>query len=136
MIPCSQCKKDLDQQGKDALTASISGSIMGDEYTESYYFCKDCLVYTVQICHDRFSGDEDISFRGPLDKQDGDDQVKLIGQCSIPWNKKCRCAAHCSYFGEWLDWCLIWLFSASRMFFNAQVNFATCGLAIANGNYF
>jgi hypothetical protein len=27
----------------------------------------------------------------------------LIRQCSQPWNKKCRCKAHQSYFEGWLD---------------------------------
>lgn len=103
MFQCSQCKKDLSQQEKNSPVASISGSIMGDEYTESFYFCEDCQVYTVEICHDRFLGEEDISFRGPVAKADGDDEVKLIKQCATPWNKKCRCPAHISYFGEWLD---------------------------------
>ena len=76
---------------------------MGDEYTESYYFCEDCQVYTVKIYHDRFSGDEEISDRGPLTKKEGDEEVKLIRRCSTPWDKKCRCEAHSIYFGEWLD---------------------------------
>ena len=103
MISCSQCGKDLSEEGKNSSVASISGSIMGDEYTESFYFCEDCQVYTVEVSHDRFCGDEDVSYRGPLTKNEGDNDVKLIRQCSTPWNKKCRCAAHTSYFGEWLD---------------------------------
>jgi len=44
-------------------TASISGSIMGDEYTESWYYCPDCEVYTLEACRDRFCGEADQSKR-------------------------------------------------------------------------
>ena len=82
---------------------SISGSIMGDEYTESYYFCSKCQVYTVEIYHDRFLGEEEILVRGPVSKPEGDAMVELTKQCSEPWNKKCRCEAHRSYFEGLLD---------------------------------
>ena len=62
--------------------ASISGGIMGDEYIESYYFCKSCGVYTLEVYHDRFLGEEDVSVRGPLPKAQGDAKVELIRQCS------------------------------------------------------
>jgi len=103
MVPCTQCGKDLSEEGKNSSVASISGSIMGDECTESFFFCKDCQVYTIKIWHDRFLGEEDISYRGPLAKNEGDDDVRLIKECATPWDKKCRCEAHCAYFGEWLD---------------------------------
>ena len=90
------------KEGEDRV-ASISGGIMGDEYIESYYFCKPCGVYTVEVYHDRYLGDEDVSVRGPLPKADGDAKVELIRQCSEPWNKKCRCPAHRAYFGNSLD---------------------------------
>jgi hypothetical protein len=83
--------------------AFISGSIMGDEYIESYYFCSRCEVYTVEIYHDRFLGEDEISVRGPVLKPEGDAMVELIKQCSEPWNKKCRCKAHQSYFQDSLD---------------------------------
>jgi hypothetical protein len=102
MIRCSQCGRDLDQQAENRL-ASISGSIMGDEYTDSYFFCADCGVYTVKIYHDRFLGEDDVSINGPVSKPDGDAKVELIRQCPEPWNKKCRCEAHRSYFQGWSD---------------------------------
>ena len=83
--------------------ASISGSIMGDEYIESYFFCNTCGVYTVEIYHDRFQGEDEISIRGPVSKSEGDEKVKLIQQCPETWDKKCRCEAHRTYFGGWLD---------------------------------
>ncbi len=83
--------------------ASISGGIMGDEYIDSYYFCSRCQVYTVELYHDRFLGEEDVSIRGPVPKEEGDAKVECIRQCPEPWNKKCRCEAHRSYFQGWLD---------------------------------
>jgi hypothetical protein len=103
MIRCSQCGEDWDPNGKYECVASISGSIMGDEYIESYYFCKRCEVYTVEVYHDRFLGENNILTRGPVPKAEGDAQVELIKQCSEPWNKKCRCKAHRSYFQGGLD---------------------------------
>lgn len=100
MIKCPQCRKILEQ---DAGVASISGSIMGDEYTESYFFCAKCGVYTVEVYHDRFVGEDDVSVRGPVAKSEGDAKVQLIKRCSKPWDKKCRCEAHRAYFGGWLD---------------------------------
>jgi len=83
--------------------ASISGSIMGDEYTDSYYFCSKCQVYTLQEHHDRFLGDDDTRVRGPISRDEGDHLVKLIRQCPRPWDKKCRCPAHLEYFRGQLD---------------------------------
>jgi len=103
MIRCSQCGRDFDRRAGDRCVASISGSIMGDEYTESYYFCNRCEVYTVEIYHDRFLGEDEVSIRGPVSRSEGDVKVELIKQCSEPWNKKCRCEAHQSYFQESLD---------------------------------
>ncbi len=103
MIKCSQCGRVFDPQAKDQHIASISGSIMGDEYIESFYFCDLCQVYTVEIYHDRFLGDEEIFVKGPMSKQEGDEKVELIRQCSEPWDKKCRCEAHRSYFDGALD---------------------------------
>ena len=103
MIRCSQCEREFDQQGKEGPVASISGSIMGDEYVESYYFCDRCEVYTVEIYHDRFLGEDEVSVRGPVPKSEGDIKVELIRQCPDPWDKKCRCKAHQSYFQGGLD---------------------------------
>lgn len=103
MIRCSQCEREFDEKEKDKSMASISGSIMGDEYIESYFFCNNCGVYTVEIYHDRFLGEDEISVRGPVSKSEGDGKITLIQQCPEPWNKKCRCEAHRSYFGDWLD---------------------------------
>ncbi len=102
MIRCSECGTELDRQDENRV-ASISGSIMGDEYTDTYYFCSRCEVYTVEVYHDRFLGEDEVSIRGPLSKSEGDAKVKLIRQCQEPWDKKCRCEAHQSYFQGSLD---------------------------------
>ena len=102
MVQCAQCKKEFAGPAERPV-ASISGSIMGDEYIESYFLCSECGVYTVEIYHDRFLGEEEVSVRGPVPKAAGDAKVELIRQCSEPWNKKCRCPAHLSYFGGSLD---------------------------------
>ena len=104
MIRCSQCGEELGRKGMTGRVASMSGSIMGDECTESYYFCDRCGVYTVEIYWDMFSGGESVSINGPIPKAEGDAAVELIRQCSTPWDKKCRCSAHVSYFkGSALD---------------------------------
>lgn len=100
-MTCSRCGREfIENEGR---VASISGSIMGDEYIETYYYCDQCGQYTVEVYHDRFMGEEDISIRGPLSKAEGDAQVELIKKCPEPWDKKCRCEAHKEYFGGWLD---------------------------------
>jgi len=103
MTRCSQCGKEFGQQAEGRRVTSISGSIMGDEYIESYYFCNQCEVYTVEIYHDRFLGEDEVFVRGPVPKLEGDAKVELIKQCAEPWNKKCRCEVHRSYFQGWLD---------------------------------
>jgi len=102
-MKCSKCGKEFGEGEQDARVISISGSIMGDESIESYYFCKDCGVYMVEVYNDNFTGVESVSTYGPLSKEKGDAKVELIKRCSRPWDKKCRCKAHKEYFGGWLD---------------------------------
>ena len=103
MIKCSKCGKALGEGEQKGPTAAISGSIMGDEYTESWYYCPDCQGYTLEDYRDRFSGEDVVSVRDPIDKAKGDAKVALIRQCPKPWSKRCRCPAHREYFGSWLD---------------------------------
>ena len=103
MVHCLSCGKDLSAEDSCNRAASISGSIMGDECTDTYYFCKDCGLYTVEVYRDSFLNDGGVSTRGPLSKEEGDAQVRLIGRCHEPWDKKCRCEAHVTYFQGWLD---------------------------------
>jgi hypothetical protein len=103
IINCLQCGKSLYAEGGPGPVVSISGGIMGDEYTDSYFFCPDCNVYTVEVYYDRFPGEGESSLKGPISKEEGDIYVRLIGECPEPWNKKCRCAAHRSHFNDSLD---------------------------------
>jgi hypothetical protein len=97
MVQCAQCKQPLE------ISASMSGSVMGDEYIESWCFCPACQVYTLEVWRDRFCGEDSINLHGPVSKANGDAKVKLIQSCVKPWDKKCRCKAHRAYFGHWLD---------------------------------
>ncbi len=103
MVSCLQCKKDLDPGGKGEVIASISGSIMGDEYVESFFLCPECNVYTVEVRHEPFLNEDSVSFRGPVSREEGDAAIALIKQCTEPWDKKCRCDAHRAYFQDQLD---------------------------------
>ncbi len=88
---------------KEECVASISGSIMGDEYTDVYYRCPVCRVYTVALWRDNFTGEETVSLSGPLPENEGGMRIDIINRCSEPWNKKCRCDAHREYFNNALD---------------------------------
>jgi len=74
--------------------AGISISVMGDEYTYSYYYCDSCAHYTVESYHDRFLGDDEVSFLPPLSKEEGDRAVELIEACPLPGDKRCDCPSH------------------------------------------
>ncbi len=97
---CKQCNRVF---SKEEMIASISGSIMGDEYTDCYYLCPVCKVCTLATWHDNFTGLESVSVSGPIDPRTADERIKLIRQCSEPWDKKCRCKAHREYFNDALD---------------------------------
>jgi hypothetical protein len=103
MICCRVCGKEFRPGENSGHVASISGSIMGDECIESYYFCEECQVYTVEVYFDYFSGEEVSNVYGPIDKNTGDEKIALINRCPEPWNKKCRCSAHLEYFQGTLD---------------------------------
>ena len=101
MVTCAKCGGELDPETTRA--ASMSGGIMGDEYTHCYFLCPDCDVYTVLNFHDPFLGEETVSSGGPVSRAEGDAKVELIKRCTRPWDKKCRCDAHVEYFEGWLD---------------------------------
>jgi hypothetical protein len=100
LMRCKKCGHPFAAQDR---IASISGSIMGDEHTESYFLCPACDVYTVISWWDNFTGVETVSSSGPLEREKGDTQVGLIEKCRRPWDKHCRCASHTAYFGGSLD---------------------------------
>jgi len=100
-MECVKCKKTFMQ---DDCIASISGSIMGDEHTDTFYYCPVCQLYTIKSYRDNFTGGEEtVSVEGPLGKVEGDERVELIRRCKRPWDKKCRCDAHREYFNNTLD---------------------------------
>ena len=103
MITCRQCAAVLDESFEPGSIPFICGGIMGDEYIESWYLCRECDAYTVEIYHDRFLGEDDISLRGPVGRSEGDAKIAIIRRCPDPSDKKCRCEAHRAYFGRWLD---------------------------------
>jgi hypothetical protein len=100
MIQCIRCSRAFLNEER---IASMSGSIMGDEHTDSYFLCPVCGVYTVASWWDNFTGEETMSLSGPLSRQEADARVELIQKCSRPWDKKCRCDAHRQYFNDTLD---------------------------------
>ena len=104
-IECTKCGKIIANDDMPNISASISGSIMGDEYVETYFYCKDCEVYTIEIYHDRFLGEDDIRIQGPVSKIHGDEKIKIINKCNQPWIKKSRANAHLKYFGSILNIC-------------------------------
>ncbi len=100
MIQCLQCLRSFEHEKP---IASISGSIMGDEVTDSYFLCPECAVFTVAKWWDDFTGEETMNLSGPVSKEEGEVRIELIAQCSRPWDKKCRCKAHREYFNDTLD---------------------------------
>ena len=100
MIKCAKCGREFDRRGGDHPAAAMAGEVMGDEYIESFFFCAACGVYTQEIYHDRFLGDDSVTVSGPIDKARGDELVELIRRCPDPMNKKCECDAHRQYFRQ------------------------------------
>jgi hypothetical protein len=99
-MQCIQCRREF---LNDECVASISGSIMGDEHTDSYFLCPVCRVYTVVSCRDIFTGKETVNLSGPLSGLKGTERIELIRRCSEPWDKQCRCETHRKYFNDTLD---------------------------------
>ena len=102
-MTCLQCGAVFPEHDNESQIASISGSIMGDEYTDLYYLCNQCGAYTVETVYEPFLGDEQHTVKGPIPRTEGDAKVALIRQCQRPWDKKCRCTFHRAYFGDSLD---------------------------------
>ena len=97
---CKKCNRTFSKEDR---LASMSGSIMGDEYTDAYYLCPVCRVFTVANWWDNFTGIETMDTSGPMEEHLGMERVELIRQCFRPWDKKCRCASHRAYFNDALD---------------------------------
>jgi hypothetical protein len=99
-LRCLGCGAPLDPR---ASAASISGSILGDEVTDSFHACAACGAYTVEVYRDRFAGEGESALRGPLSREEGEERVRVVRGCAEPWDKRCRCPAHRAYFGDALD---------------------------------
>jgi len=103
MTQCLKCGRSFDIHSEEDRIASISGSILGDEHTESYFLCHSCNLYTVEVFFEPFLGDDEVTTRGPLTHEEGDAKVAIINQCPKPWSKRCRCPAHLEYWQGQLD---------------------------------
>jgi len=91
-LKCSQCARPRER------TAYICFEPMGDEFIESWFFCADCGVYTVELYQDRFLGPSDASVRGPIPRAEGDAAVERIRRCPSPSSKRCDCATHREHY--------------------------------------
>ena len=99
-MECIKCHRHFQAEER---IASMSGSIMGDEHTDSYFLCPVCGLYTMASWWDNFTGEETLNVSGPLSPQEAKSRIELIQQCPQPWDKKCRCEAHQAYFRGTLD---------------------------------
>lgn len=99
-MQCTQCARPFLAEDR---VASMSGSILGDEHTDSYFLCPSCGFYTVASWWDNFTGTETMTLSGPVPGEEGNARIELIRQCSQPWEKRCRCEAHRTYFNDTLD---------------------------------
>lgn len=86
-LRCSRCGSDLGPDGPGQRIASISGSILGDECTETWYHCSGCNAYTVEIYWDVFLGEDSVSIRGPIAREDGNGQIALIHSAPPPGSR-------------------------------------------------
>ena len=99
-VSCARCRSHL---GHDAEVAAISGSVMGDEITDTYFLCPHCQVFTVELLREAFCGPESVTITGPIERVVGEARVALIDGCASPWDKHCRCESHKAYFAGHLD---------------------------------
>lgn len=99
-MQCVRCRKEFEEKDR---AASISGRIMGDDCTDSYYWCSVCGVYTLRMLREIFAGPDTESAGSLIEKEEGERRLEIIRRCAEPWNERCRCEAHREYFGRWLD---------------------------------
>jgi hypothetical protein len=93
MAHCKKCGAGIPEN-----PVCISAELSGDEYTECWYFCGKCGVYSVESFTEPFADEETTRVEGPIPKDEGDKKVALARQCETPWEKKCDCDAHKEYF--------------------------------------
>ncbi len=97
-MECLQCKRVFG--ANEGRRAAIAIMVMGDEYIYSYWYCQACGVYSIEAYHDRFMGEDSITYMGPFPKEIGDQCAELISTCPAPQDKYCDCDAHKAlYYG-------------------------------------
>jgi len=99
-VRCSRCGAPFPPE---ECLACISGRIMGDSCTDSYYWCAACSVYTVHFERDAFAGPQTARISEPIGKEEGERRLAIIRSCPDLPDERCRCDAHRAYFGDWLD---------------------------------
>lgn len=91
-VKCLECGTDLGEIGRRE--AFISVFVYGDEETRSWFRCAACGLWTVELYYDRFMGDSEVSFQGPIGEEAGRKEVERIRRCPDPGNKWCECEVH------------------------------------------
>lgn len=91
-VKCLECDYEFSENEKRA--AGIAILVMGDEYIYSYWYCTKCKLYSIESYHDRFMGEDSITFMGPFPKEVGDRCVALVKKCPDPMDKHCDCESH------------------------------------------
>jgi hypothetical protein len=102
-MKCTQCGRVFAADAAEGRVASISGSLMGDEYIDTWYLCPACDCYTIDAYHDRFLAEGEAMVEGPLSRSEEDPWIAVTLRCETPWDKRCRCDAHQEYFRGALD---------------------------------
>jgi hypothetical protein len=92
-VKCPACGADSAE-----LVASICANVLGDEYTDSCFQCRECQQYCLESCRERFSGAESVALL-PIEATIAQDKIERIRACATPMNKHCQCPAHQQYFG-------------------------------------
>ena len=95
-MKCLHCQRPFPRRVK--AEAGIAILVQGDEYYYSYWLCDACDHYTVKSYHDRFAGDDEVSFLPPVSREVGDRAVELIAACPDPNDKFCDCESHQALF--------------------------------------
>jgi hypothetical protein len=99
-IGCARCGRKFREED---FVACIAARIMGDECTDSYYWCGSCGTYTLLLQRDVFAGPEAAPNCALISREEGDRRLALIRSCTEPGDDRCRCEAHQAYFDGFLD---------------------------------
>lgn len=86
-LRCARCGSAPGPAGPGQRVASVSGSILGDECTETWYYGSGCNACTVEIYRDVLLGENSVSINGPVAREEGDSQIALIRQCATPGSR-------------------------------------------------